>query len=127
MNPSTAQSTSAALLLIPAECADTAAATTATPIDVSSWEGAINVFQAVGAVTAGTITGKLVTGDESNLSDATDITGATFTAVGTTTDNSVQKITIQANACKKYLGYVGTIATGPAVVGVVAEGTPKIV
>lgn len=126
MNPSVAQAVSSELLLIPAECANTAAATTATPIDISEYEGAIIVSQLTGVVTAGTLSGKLVTGDNSALTDAADVTGATFTQVGTTTDNAVESIVIQANACKKYLGYVGTIATGPAVVGVVMTGTKKI-
>jgi hypothetical protein len=125
MNPADAQATETALLLIPAECADTDAATTATPIDVSAYEGSIVVTQAVGVVTAGTITGKLVTGDNAALTDAADISGAVFTAAGTATDNVAERLVIQANECKKYLGYVGTIDTGPAVVGVTLIATPK--
>lgn len=122
MNPSTAQATAAVSLLDPVEAANTAAAT-GDAVDVSAWDGPIIVTQQVGVVTAGSITGKIQTGDLANGSDAADLTGATFTAA---TEAGTQRIVIDANACKKYILYLGTVATGPAVVGVSALGTPKI-
>ncbi|MEY2652975.1 MAG: hypothetical protein RLZZ524_2 [Pseudomonadota bacterium] len=113
-------------LLAPISCADTAAATTPC-VDVSSYEGNIVVLQHVGVVTAGTIVGKIQTGDASNGSDAADITGAAFASVGTATDVAIAKLVINGNACKKYIRYVGTITTGPAIVGVSILATPKYV
>ena len=104
--------------------ADTAAAT-GTAVDITEYEGYLMVTQNVGTVAAGTIVGKLQHGDESNGSDAADITGATFTSVGTATDESSQVIAIPVNGLKKYLRYVGTIVTGAAVVGVTAVGCKK--
>jgi hypothetical protein len=92
---------------------------------VSEYEGAIIVTENVGVVTGGTVTGKLVTGDESDLSDAVDISGATFTQAGTATDVRAESVVVEARQCKTYLGYVGTIATGPAVVGVTFVGKKK--
>lgn len=121
-----AVASNAVQLLAPIDCADTAAATSSC-VDVSSYEAKIIVIQHVGVVTAGTIVGKIQTGDESNGSDAADITGAAFSSVGTSTDNAVAKLVIDANACKKYIRYLGTITTGPALVGVSFIATPKYV
>lgn len=113
-------------LLTPASAADTAAAT-GTAVDISSYEGYILVTSQVGAVSAGSIAGKLQTGDAADGSDAADITGATFTPVSTANDPLTQTIVIDANACKKYLRYLGTVTTGPAVVGVSAVAVGKYV
>ncbi len=126
MNPSAAQSLSTITLLAAIDAAATANAT-GTMVDISSWDGAIVVTQNCGILDAGTLTGKIQTGAESDGSDAADITGAAFTAVTTTTDPVTQSIVIQASACKKYIRYLGTIVTGGALIGVTAVGTPKIV
>ncbi len=116
---------SASQLLSPASCANTAAATSGNGfwVDLAQFEGDILVTQSVGAVT-GSITGKLQSADDANGTNAADISGATFTAVSSA--NNVQSISLDANStAKRYLGYVGTIVTGPALVGVVAHGTKK--
>jgi hypothetical protein len=60
-----------------------------------------------------------------NGTSAADITGATF---GTNTANSTSKLVIDPKAVPGgFLGYVGTIATGPSLVSVVASGKKKIV
>lgn len=115
----------ASQLLAPASCANTAAATSGNGfwVDISPYEGDVLVTQTVGAVT-GSITGKLQAADDANGTNAADITGATFTAVSSA--NSVQSITLNAKStAKKFIGYVGTIVTGPAVVGVIAHGVKK--
>lgn len=126
MFPSDAKALTALHLLSAGAAANTAAATSAV-VDVSDYEGSLCVVQNVGVVTAGTIVGKIQTGAESNGSDMADITGAAFASVGTSTDNASQVLVIEANACKQYIRYVGTIATGPADVGVVALGAKKYV
>lgn len=113
-------------LLTAGSKADTAAAT-GTAVDITEYEGYLMVTQNVGVVTAGTIVGKLQHGDASDGSDAADVTGATFTSVGTTDDESSQCIVVKIDGLKQYLRYVGTIATGPAVVAVNAVGVKKYV
>lgn len=78
----------------------------------------------LGAVT-GTIAGKLQSATDANGTGAADITGATF---GTTAANSTTKIVIDPKAVPGgFLGFVGTIATGPSLISVVASGKKKIV
>jgi hypothetical protein len=112
-------------LLAPASCANTAAATSGSGfwVDVSGYEGDVLVTQNVGAVT-GSITGKLQAADDNAGTNAADITGATFTAVSSA--NNVQSQALNAKSlAKKFIGYVGTIVTGPAVVGVTVHGVKK--
>lgn len=120
----------ATALLAPASCANTAAAT-GTGAAAHEYEGTVDFVQLVGVVTAGTITGKIVTSDSSDLSGATDVTftdGTTaFTAVTTSTDPSTEIKYADARALKAYVGYVGTIVTGPAVAGAAMVGVKKYV
>jgi hypothetical protein len=93
-------------------------------LDVRPYDGEIIVTQNLGAVT-GTIAGKLQSATDANGTGAADITGATF---GTNTANSTSKLVIDPKAVVGgFLGYVGTIATGPSLVSVVASGKKKIV
>ena len=112
-------------LLTAASAADTAAAT-GTGVDISKYEGDLMVSQIVGVIT-GTLNGKLQECDDAGGTGAADITGATFTEVTTSNDNpNVQKITVPAGSLTKpFLRYVGTIVTGPAIVGVVLHSHPK--
>lgn len=97
---------------------------TGTGVDVSEYEGALVFTQNVGLIT-GTIDGKIVTSDNSNLTSSSD--AGTFTQVTASTDPLTQSITIQCSALKKYVGYVGTIVTGPALVGCTMVGSKSIV
>jgi hypothetical protein len=114
-------------LLTAASAANTAAAT-GTAIDISKYEGDLMVTQVVGVLT-GTLDGKLQSCDDSGGTNAADISGAAFAQVTTSNDNpNVQKITVPAGslpAGQKFLRYVGTIVTGPAIVGVVLHSHPK--
>lgn len=97
---------------------------TGTGVDIRDYEGYLIVTQQVGVVTAGSITGKLQDSDDNSTGWA-DVTGATFTAVTTSNDPLTESITIHVNAVKRYVRYVGTIVTGPALVGVSAVGATK--
>lgn len=118
----------ATALLAPASCAATANATGAG-VAAHEYEGAVAFVQQVGVVTAGTITGKIVTSDDSGLSGATDVTfldgTTTFTAVTTSNDPKTEVKYADARALKAYVGYIGTIVTGPAVVGASVVGVTK--
>lgn len=113
-------------LLDAVSAANTAAATSGSAkwLDVRPYDGEIMVTQNLGAVT-GTIAGKLQYASDANGTGATDITGATF---GTNTANSTSKVVVDPKAViGGFLGYVGTIATGPSLVAVTAHGKKKIV
>lgn len=113
-------------LLDAVSAANTAAATSGSGkwLDVRIYDGEILVTQNLGAVT-GTIAGKLQSATDANGTGAADITGYTF---GTNTANSTSS---QAVDPKKvvggFLGYVGTIATGPSLVSVVASAKKHVV
>jgi hypothetical protein len=112
-------------LLTVASAANTAAAT-GTGVDISKYEGDLMVTQAVGVIT-GTLDGKLQQCDDAGGTNAEDIAGATFAQVTTANDNpNVQKITVPAGSLtRSFLRYVGTIVTGPSLVGVVLHAHPK--
>jgi hypothetical protein len=115
-----------AQLLAPASAANTAAATSGNGfwIDLQPFEGDILVTQSVGAVTAGSITGRLQCADDANGTNAVDIAGAIFPLVNTA--NSVLSLSLNSKStAKRFVGYVGTIVTGPALVGVTAHGVKK--
>jgi hypothetical protein len=106
--------------------ANTAAATSGSAkwLDVRPYDGEIMVTLNLGAVT-GTIAGKLQSASDANGTGAADISGATF---GTTAANSTTKIVVDPKTVTGgFLGFVGTIVTGPSLVSVVASGKKKIV
>jgi len=93
-------------------------------LDVRPYDGEILVVQQLGAVT-GTIAGKLQSASDANGTGAADITGATF---GTNTANSTSTQAIDPKrVLGGFLGYVGTIVTGPSLVSDTAGGKKKVV
>ena len=107
--------------------ANTAAATSGAGkwLDVRPYDGEILVIQQVGAVT-GSVTGKLQSATDANGTGAADITGATFRIVSSA--NSTQSIAVDPKkVVGGFLGYVGTVATGPVLISVTAGGKKKIV
>lgn len=116
MSNSDLYSTSAVVLLAPADHANTAAATSAAWVDVRAYEGELAFIQQTGVVTAGTIAGVIQHADDNSGTNAETL--VSFTSVGTSTDLDVQKQSIPARATRGYVRYVGTIATGPAIAGV---------
>lgn len=113
-------------ILAAVSAANTAAATS-LGIDISDYEGVLTVTQNIGVVSGGSITGKLVTSDASDLSGSVDVPGGGFTAVTTSTDPAAESLHVEVSSLKKYIGYVGTIVTGGVLVGVTAVGSKKIV
>jgi hypothetical protein len=113
-------------LLDAVSAANTAAATSGSAkwLDVRTYDGEILVTQNLGAVT-GTIAGKLQSASDANGTGAADITGYTF---GTNTANSTSTIAVDPKKVTGgFLGYVGTIATGPSLVSVVASAKKHVV
>lgn len=112
-------------LLASIDAAATANASTVTGIDVLDYEGFLIVTQNVGLLDGGSITGTVITSASSDLSDPTTV--GTFTAVTTANDPAAQSISVELNKCQRYIGYVGTIVTGGALVGCTAVGKKKTV
>ena len=123
LNPSNTGGLTTTQLLASISAAATANAT-GTGVDVSEYEGSLVFTQNIGLIT-GTIDGKIITSDASNLSSPSD--AGTFTQITASTDPASQSITIQCSALKKYVGYIGTIGTGPALVGCTMLGQKSIV
>ena len=112
-------------LLASVDAAATANASTVTGLDVTNYEGFLIVTQNVGILDGGTIVGSVITSATSNLADPTTV--GTFTSISTSTDPAAQSISVELNKCKQYIGYVGTIVTGGALVGCTAVGKTKTV
>lgn len=113
-------------LLDAVSAANTAAATSGATkwLDVRPYDGELLVIQQLGAVT-GTIAGKLQSASDANGTGAADIAGATF---GTNTANSTSTLVVDPKkVVGGFLGYVGTIATGPSLVSVTAGGKKHVV
>jgi hypothetical protein len=114
-------------LLAPINAAATANATSGSGkwLDVRQYTSEIIVTQIVG-VTTGTITGKLQSATDNAGSGAADITGYTVTASTAAGDKTFTAVDPK-KVVGGFLGYVGTIATGPVQVSVVASGQKQVV
>lgn len=113
-------------LLVAISAANTAAATSGAAkwLDVRGYDGEIIVTQQLGAVT-GSIAGKLQSATDANGTGAADIAGYTF---ATNTAGSTSKVVVDPKKVPGgFLGYVGTIVTGPSLVSVATAGKKKIV
>jgi hypothetical protein len=107
-------------LLAAVSAADTAAATGAA-VDILAYEGPIAIIQSHG-VSTGTLDGKIQDSADGST-DWQDVAGATFAQATTTA--GVERISVQKKACRRYIRYLGTVATGPQVVAVTAVGVKK--
>jgi len=118
-----AQAAVVSSLLNTVSAANTAAATTTTYIDVRRFEGDAEVVIMPGAIT-GSIT--------PSINDATDSAGTGTAAISVNEGaftalvaNTPRKYTFRAGATRGFIGFIGTIVTGPALVGVAIQGRPK--
>jgi len=109
------------VLLASASCANTAAAT-GVGVDLQTYEGPLLIVQNHGTST-GTLDGKIQ--DSADNSAFADVAGATFTQSTTTAD--IKAIALQSKQVRRYIRYVGTVGTGPQVVGVSMTGVKKSV
>ena len=114
MFPSEASAVTAKSLLNPVSAANTAAATSAwiacTPVT-----GSIMFIVQTGAITGGIVwTVETATDDQGTGGAAVTPVEGAFAAV---TANTIQKRTIDSKSSKGYVRCVGTITTGPVLVG----------
>lgn len=101
--------------------ASQSATVTSASLDLLQYTGPALVVQNKGAGT-GTLTGKLQhSQDNSTWSDA----GIAFTAAGTAAD--LQALSFDTKAVYRYVRYVGTIVTGPHLLGVTISATKKYI
>ncbi len=124
MNSNVAKSLTTTAMLSAVSCAATANATQATGTDISAYEGTLVFIENVGTIT-GTLAGKIITSAASNLSSPTDV--GTFEARTTSNDNECRTLEVNCSALKQYVGYIGTIGTGPALIAVSVTGSLKYV
>lgn len=108
-------------VLAPVDAANTAAATS-TGVDLRDYDGTVLFIQNKGAGT-GTLTGAIEDSAD-NVSFAA-VSGAAFTQAGTTAN--MQSLAIDRRSLRRYVRYVGTVGTGPQLVGVTMVGGKKIV
>jgi len=108
-------------LLTPVSAANTAAAT-GSGVDLLDYEGPVLITQHHGAGT-GTLDGKIQ--DSADNSSFADVSGLTFTQETTTA--GIQKLVVQSKQVRRYIKYVGTIVTGPHLIGVSMSGVKKSV
>jgi hypothetical protein len=119
-----AQAATITLLLSPVSAANTAAATSGW-VDVRDSEGDVLIVNQVGALT-GSITWTIEHATDGSGTGAAAIT-PNEGAYAAGAANQTQKRTISANACLGYVRCVGTIVTGPALVGASVLRRPKTV
>jgi len=121
------QAAEAVVMVVAQSAANTAAATSAW-IDVRKYEGDLVIVSNVGTVTAGSITPTIEDATDGSGTGGAAFTGlndGAFTAVTTSNDPLTEKRTLPAGATRGWIRYVGTIVTGPALVGVTLQSHPK--
>lgn len=78
--------------------------------DLKDFDGDIQIILDAGAAAAsGTMTGKIQTSDTTTTGDFSDVVGGGFTAVAQAA--SKQVLTLNRDALKRYIRFVGTIAS----------------
>jgi hypothetical protein len=108
-------------MLAAVSAANTAAAT-GTGVDLNDYEGPVIVIQSHG-VSTGTLDGKVQ--DSADNSAFADVSGLTFTQSTTTAD--IKTLVFDRKSVRRYVRYLGTVATGPQVVGVSLTAMKKTV
>jgi hypothetical protein len=121
MISSDSRAASLKVVLASVSAADTAAATSGW-IDVRTYKGTLKFIINSGAVTGNTV-GKLRSASDVGGTGAADITGATHTAISTS--SQVRSIEIPATTAP-FIQYVGTVTTGPIVLSVTLMAHPGL-
>lgn len=116
------------LLLLKSQSAANTAAATSAWTAVSNYEGTISVIINVGTIT-GTVDFTFNTNDAASDSGATAIVplAGALAQVTTSNDDAVYKVDFDARALRGYIKAIGTVGTGPALLGYVLVGRKKTV
>jgi len=105
------------IILNAVSAANTAAATSAG-VDLSGYIGEFQVVVQTGAIT-GTLDGAIQDSAD-NSSFAAIATPITFAQV--TAPNKIAKVDVPVNSVRRYIRYIGTVATGPVLISVIGNG-----
>lgn len=89
-------------------------------VDLSGYEGVVQVVQNLGGIT-GTFSGAKLQ-DSADNSTFADITGATFG----TTQNALTSVNLDVRNVRRYIRYSVNISTNPAAVSVTLTGIRKV-
>lgn len=124
INPS-AKSATQVELLPPVSAANTALGTGGW-VDCRTAVGDIMVIQAIGAC-AGTVLGTFETSPYANGASNVAVVpaGGALVAATANTANQIQKTFIDSSQNLGWLKYIGTVTTGPILLGVTAHFHPK--
>lgn len=122
LNPS-AKAASAVQLLPPVSTSNTALRTGGW-VDCRKAEGDIMITQDVGACT-GTLTGTFETAPYANGTGNVALTPPAGALVAVSAANNTQIAVIPASQNLGWIKYIGTVGTGPSLVGVTAHFHPK--
>ena len=100
-------------------------------LDIRPYDGEILVIQQIGALAGTTpaVAGKVQSASDANGTSAADISGATFTSVGPTGNNTQSLVINPKLVPGGFIGYVGTLTGtgGPtALVSIVAAGKKHV-
>lgn len=118
-----ASGSTAVSLLTSASCANTAAAT-GTGVDLLEYDTPVAIIQNHG-VSTGTLDGKIQdSADNSSFADIS-VSGVTSTFTQETTTAGIQVLMLNPKSVRRYIRYLGTVGTGPQVVGVSMVGIKK--
>lgn len=114
-------------LLAAQSAANTAAATTPSGswADLSQYEGDVAVVINIGALT-GSINVKVQVGDDNTGANPVDAVDGRGIATGVKTGAGVFVLPIKKDQSKAFIGVVGTVVTGPVLVGVTLLGRKKV-
>jgi len=96
-----------------------------TCVDISQYQGIIKCHLNGASGGTGALNVKIQTGDQSDGSDAADLSGAAFTQITTTGGNL--SIGVDTRACKKYIRAVSVVTTGPQVRSCIAVGQKQVI
>ena len=107
--------------VLPSVSAANTAAATSGWIDVGTKVKGDLIFIVNSGAITGSFVGKIRRADDGSGTNPVDVTGATHSAISTA--NQTASIVIPATV-GRYLQYVGTVTTGPAVVGVTLQAHP---
>ncbi len=110
-----------AMIVLPSVSAANTAAATSGAIDLLGYEGTVAVVITTGAIT-GTLDPKLQDCATSGGSYA-DVSGATATQVSTA--DQVRVIRVDTRSVKRFIKLVGTVVTGPVLIGASLIGCKK--
>ena len=107
--------------VLPAVSAANTAAATSSGVDLTGYDGVVAVVVNCGAIT-GTMDPKIQ--DSADNSSFADVAGLTAAQVATA--SQVRVIKFQRRDVRRYIKFVGTVGTGPVLIGVTLVANKQV-